>query len=86
MQKFSITKTSQMVNYFAPFFLVKAIFHISYLKIVFLIELTCKGVQPIRQKRPDPTQPAGLSRFLRLGGLGWVTKFFLIAGRVGLGS
>ena len=30
-------------------------------------------------------QPAWLGRFLRLGGLGWVTKFFFIAGRVGFG-
>ena len=35
---------------------------------------------------PKPTQPAGLGQFLRVDGLGWVTKFFLITGQVGFGS
>ena len=45
-----------------------------------------RGVQPTRQNRPDPIQPVGLAQFLGLGGMGWVTKFFLIAGKVGFGS
>ena len=48
--------------------------------------LEIRGVQPTRQNRPYPTQPAGLSRFLRLGGLSWVTKKFLITSRVGFES
>ena len=32
------------------------------------------------------TRPTGLGQFLRLGGLGWATKFFNIADRVGFGS
>ena len=39
-----------------------------------------------RQPRPDPTRPAELSRFLRLGGLGCVTIFFFfLVGRVRFG-
>ena len=45
-----------------------------------------RGVQPTRQNRPDPIQPVGLGQFLGLGGMGWVTKFFLIAGQVGFES
>ena len=33
-----------------------------------------------------PTQPAKLGQFLRVDGLGWVTKNFLIMGQVGFGS
>ena len=53
---------------------------------------TCKGVQKTHRPakpdpiRPDPTQPAGLGWFLRLGGLGWITKKNFIAGQVGFGS
>ena len=43
-----------------------------------------RGVQKThRPAKPDLTRPLELGRFLRLGGLGWVTKFFLW--RVGLG-
>ena len=47
------------------------------------IEITMsRVVWPTCQNRSNPTQPTGLGRFLQLGGLGWVTKFFLIAVRV----
>ena len=37
-----------------------------------------RGVQKTCQPaKPDPTRLVGLGRLLGLGGLGWVTKFFL---------
>ena len=52
-----------------------------------MVRVKGKGVQKThRPAKPDPTQPAGLGRFLGLGGLGWITKKFFIVGRVGFGS
>ena len=48
-----------------------------------LMRVTSRSVQLTRQNRSDPTQPAGLDRFLGICGLSWVTKFFLIVGPVG---
>ena len=45
-----------------------------------------RGVWPTCQNRTNSTQLVGLGRFLGLGGLSWVTKFFLIAGRIEFGS
>ena len=40
-----------------------------------------RGVQKThRPAKPDLTRPAELGRFLRLGGLGWVTNFFFYSG------
>ena len=46
----------------------------------------CAKNPPTCQTRPNPTQPTGLGRFFRLGGLGWVTKKIFMAGWVGFGS
>ena len=42
--------------------------------------LECVENPPTRQTRSNSTRPTGLGRFLRLGGLGWVTKFFFYSG------
>ena len=47
--------------------------HLLHLFMLFGDEI--RGVQ--KTHRPAKLDPAGLGRFLRLGGLGWVTKFFL---------
>ena len=52
----------------------------------FFLFVKNRGVQKThRPAKPDPTRPTGLGRFLRLGGLGWVTKKIIMAGRVGFG-
>ena len=40
-------------------------------------EVGSKGVQQTSQNPPDPTQPTGLGRFVRVSGLGCKFFFFL---------
>ena len=54
--------------------------HLLHLFMLFVDEI--RGAQ--KTHRPANPDPAGLGRFLRLGGLGY--KFFFIVGWVGFGS
>ena len=44
--------------------------------MTYLMNVSSRSVQPTYQNRSNPIQPAGLGKFLGLGGLSWVTKFF----------
>ena len=50
------------------------------LVVKFKLGVYRKPTDPPNMTRSDPTRPVGLGRFLRLGGLGWVTKNFFYSG------